>query len=147
MEIAQPQPQPPVSIKKISITKPQLIVGVAGFILLLGSVAWGSYSGASRARSLDTLRSVKTLNQALTYYFQDQNKYPTAEQFSNQQILTLNYLTSMPVPTDANGACSTQNQFGYLRPTPQTFSLQFCLTQGVGGLSQGTHTLTNNNLQ
>jgi hypothetical protein len=53
----------------------------------------------------------------------------------------------MPVPTDASGACAKQSQFDYSRPTPQTFSLQFCLTQGVGGLSQGTHTLTNNNLQ
>jgi hypothetical protein len=145
MEIAQPQP--PVAIKKSSITRPQLIVGVAGFILLLGSVAWGSFSGASRARSLDTLRSVNTLNQALTYYFQDQNQYPTAEQFSNQQILTLNYLTSMPVASDASGSCAKQGQFNYSRPTPQTFSLQFCLTQGVGGLSQGAHTLTNNTLQ
>ena len=145
MEIVQPQPA--VAIKKISITRPQLIVGVAGFILLLISVAWGGYSGVSRARSLDTLRSVNTLNQALTYYFQDQNQYPTAEQFSNQQILTLSYLSSMPVPTDASGQCSKLAQFDYSRPTSQTFSLQFCLTQGVDGLSQGAHTLTNNTMQ
>lgn len=139
--------QPPAATKKTSMTKPQLIVGVAGFILLLLSVAWGSYSGASRARSLDTFRSVSTLKQALNYYMKDQNQYPTADQFSNQQILTLNYLSSMPVPTDASGACASQTKFDYSRPTPQTFSLQFCLTQGVSGLTQGMHIMTNNNLQ
>jgi hypothetical protein len=143
-----PQPQPAPSLPRPrSITKPQLITGVAGFILLLASLGGGVSSGIARAKSLDTYRSVNTLNQALTYYFQDQNQYPTAEQFNNQQILTLNYLNVMPVPTDASGTCANQSQFAYSRPTQQTFSMQFCLSQGVNGLSGGLHTLTNNSLK
>ncbi len=132
---------------KPQLSKAQQAVGVAAFVLLLLALFFGYRSGIARARSLDTYHSVDVLNTALAYYFKDQSQYPTAQQFQNQQILTINYITTQPQPSDAAGVCAAQTSFAYSRPTAQTFALQFCLQQGVKGLSAGMHTLTASGVQ
>jgi hypothetical protein len=133
---------PTLSAPKPQLSKAQQAIGVAAFVLLFISLFFGYRSGVARARSLDTYHSVDTLNTALGYYFKDQSEYPTQQQFQNQQILTINYLTTQPQPSDVSGACANDTTFDYSRPTAQTFQLQFCLQQGVKGLSVGEHVLT-----
>ena len=129
------------------LSKAQIAAGVAAFVLLLGSIFLGFRSGLARAHSLDTYNSVDALNQALGFYFQDQTEYPTEQQFDGQQILTVNYLTAQPAPTDASGVCTGQTSFSYNRPSAKTFQLQFCLQQAVKGLNAGTHILTDSGVK
>lgn len=133
--------------QKPQLSKAQQAVGVAAFVLLIIALFFGYRSGVARAHSLDTYHSVDSLNTALGYYFKDQEQYPTQDQFQNQQILTINYLTKQPQPSDVSGACSGNTTFTYSRPSLQTFQLQFCLEQGVKGLSAGVHTLTPSGVQ
>ncbi len=129
-------------IKKLQLSTAQLAIGVAAFVLLLASLFFGYRSGVARAYSLDTYHSVSVISDALGYYFTDNNIYPTQQQFQNQEILTLNYLTAQPKPSDSSGVCAAQTDFNYARPSTQSFQLQFCLQQSVKGLSAGTHVLT-----
>lgn len=132
---------------KPQLSKAQQAVGVVALCLLAGALFFGYRSGVARAHSLDTYHSVGALNQALGYYLKDQAEYPTQVQFQNQQILTLNYLTLQPTPSDASGVCAGDTSFAYSRPTATTFQLQFCLEQGVKGLSAGTHILTDSGVR
>ena len=140
---------PAVGLNEIQpqLSKAQIAAGVAAFVLLICSIFIGFRSGVARAHSLDTYNSVDALNQALGFYFKDQTEYPTQQQFEAQQILTVNYLTAQPSPTDASGVCAGQTDFSYNRPSAKTFQLQFCLQQSVKGLSAGTHILTDSGVQ
>ena len=121
----------------------QLIVLVVAFVLFVVSIMLGVLSGISYGKSLATYHGVDTINQALQYYKKDQGVYPTPTQFSDDQILRLLYIDTMPVPADVTGSCSNYKDFQYTQTTRNDFTLQFCLLQAVNGWAAGVNHLSN----
>ncbi len=129
-------------------SKLQSTILIVVFVLFVLFIFFGILSGLSFARSKATYANVQIINQGLTYFYSDQDHYPTADQYYNGRILaTYNYMSDVPRPEDANGACKSYPDFVYSQSGPKHFALQFCLTQGVAGLSSGVHTLTDKGLQ
>ncbi|TSC66429.1 MAG: hypothetical protein G01um101477_86 [Candidatus Doudnabacteria bacterium Gr01-1014_77] len=138
----------PPSARNISREKLQLIVLVAVVLLFALILIWGIFSGLALGKAKSTYRQVDNINTALQYYYKDQDRYPTADQFNNQKILVPYYMQSMPTPESAgSGACSNIKDFVYSQKTPKTFSLQFCMNAKANGLSGGVHILTEQSLQ
>jgi hypothetical protein len=119
----------------------QLITSVVAFVLLALSLAWGVLSGIANAKSRETYASVGNLYQAVQYFYADQGSYPSVDQVMNQQVLTLDYLSAQPVPVDVSGKCAAYPEFEYVRNSSQSFSLSFCLLQGVGGYPAGLNSI------
>lgn len=131
-----------------SVNKLQSKILVAAFVLLLVSVLWGAYSGYRVGQSKATLTQASNLNEALRFYYQDQDRYPSAEQFYNKNVLTaFNYISNLPKPENISGNCSSKTDFYYSQSSTQNFALSFCLTRSTGGFSKGTHTLTEKGTQ
>ncbi len=138
----------PPSAKNIPREKLQLIVLVAVVLLFILILIWGIFSGLALGKAKSTYRQVENINTALKYYFKDQDRYPTADQFNNQKILVPYYIQAMPTPESAgSGACSNVKDFIYSQKNPKTFTFQFCMNAGANGLSKGVHILTEQSLQ
>lgn len=131
------------SENSVSSSKLQSKVLVAAFVLLVASIAWGSYSGYRVGQSKATLVQASNLNDALRFYYQDQGRYPSADQFYNKNILTaFSYMDGLPKPESTSGECSDYKDFYYSQTSPQKFALTFCITRSAEGFSKGVHTIT-----
>lgn len=120
----------------------QSLTLVAVIILFVLSILWGIFSGITLGKDQANYQNVENLNQALHYFNSDQDRYPTADEFYTQKLLTPFYMSAMPSPPNINGACKNYSQYYYSQSLPSDFSLQFCLNSGTHGLSSGVHILT-----
>lgn len=127
----------------VSSSRLQSKVLVAAFLLVTVSIAWGAYSGYRLGQSKATLAQASNLNDALRFYYQDQGRYPSSDQFYNKNILTaFSYLDGLPKPESVSGQCSDYKDFYYSQSSPQKFALIFCITRSAEGFSKGVHTIT-----
>jgi 4-amino-4-deoxy-L-arabinose transferase-like glycosyltransferase len=76
---------------------------------------------------------------ALNYFYQDQNRYPSALEFDDQNTM-LSYFTSFPLPEFISASCS--KSFDYKRPSDNSYGLSFCLPAANGQFSSGWNTVT-----
>src|SRR6185369_5489479 len=100
-----------------------LLVGLVLVLLGLG-VLWAFVAGSRAGKSVVILKNAQALQQGLLYFQADQNRYPTAVEFKDRNIM-LNYFSAFPPQTVAGGPC--QLSFDYASPTAKTFELAFCL--------------------
>ena len=119
----------------------KMILWAAVFLFVAG-IGLGIISGITYAQSRATYQNALEVREALRYYRDDQDRYPSADQFRNQNILVPYYLDRLPSPVGASGTCAQYGAFVYSQASSRDFSLQFCLEQGVAGLSAGVHTFT-----
>ena len=119
---------------KIKILLSSLIVAV----VLLLVIVWGVNTGKKIAQAKILIQTSKSAALALQYFYQDQNRYPTATEFENQNLM-LTYFSNFPLLNYPSAACS--QSFVYKRPDPVTFSLNFCLPTAEGGYGGGWNTI------
>lgn len=122
-------------------TKLQSILLAAAFILFVIFLLWGIFSGVTYGKDKATYKNIEAINDALTYYHSDQDRYPSAAQFSNQILVPL-YISAIPKPENAAGSCASYPEFKYSQTIATDFKIEFCLNQGYAGLSKGLHVLT-----
>lgn len=128
--------------KEKKFNRLQSITLIAAVVLFLLSGIWGVYAGNQYGKSKATYVSVSHLYDALNFYYQDQGRFPSADQLYNQSVLNAyNYIGNLPVPDDATGICAPYQKFIYTQSTPRDFSLQFCLLKGVAGYPAGVSTI------
>lgn len=137
----------PLNLEALAQTKQQLIILIAAFILFILAIIFGIMSGRWSAKANADYQNVMHLNAALNYYFSDQDRYPSADEFYNQKILVPQYLTSMPIVAGTGGVCAGYDQYFYSQSEPARFSLKFCLLKPVASLSKGPHELTEAGIQ
>jgi hypothetical protein len=116
------------------------------FIFLVWACFGGWSSGTTRAQSEATYENIVQLHQALANFQSDQAAFPSAYQFTTQEILEVLYLGAVPLPQDVSGVCAKYPTFAYSlagsRGSAQDYSLTFCLTAATQGLAAGVHTLS-----
>jgi len=91
-------------------------------------------SGIRAGKSTVILKNTEALQYGLNYFFKDQNRYPTALEFADPNIMA-NYLTSFPAQDIAGGPC--QKTYGYRSDTAKTYELNFCLPKASAGFAAG----------
>ena|ERR1051326_2149485 len=108
------------------------VIGVA--VILLFSIALGQSRGQSLAQSEVVLHNAKAMALGLRFFYQDQNRYPTALEFEDRNLM-LNYFDSFPPQKFLTSSCV--DSFNYKRPAQENFTLNFCLPTGVENFAKG----------
>ncbi len=137
--------------KRLAFTLIELLVVIA-IIGLLATISVLALQNA-RAKSRDAKRvaDIKQVSTALELFFNDNNRYPTAEEWNTGKIYstttgaTSTYMQIIPnAPTPADGNCGdNQNAIGYIPSSDGTsYSISFCLGGNTGTLASGPKCLT-----
>jgi hypothetical protein len=122
---------------KIKILSSSLIAAV----VLLLVIVWAVNNGKKIAQAKILIQTSQNAVLALQYFYQDQNRYPTATEFENQNLM-LNYFSNFPLPNYPSSACS--QSFVYKRSDPGTYSLSYCLPTAAEGQKAGWNTMNGN---
>ncbi|PIT94462.1 hypothetical protein COT98_03540, partial [Candidatus Falkowbacteria bacterium CG10_big_fil_rev_8_21_14_0_10_39_9] len=118
-----------------------MVIAIIGILATISVIALSN----ARAKSRDAKRAgdMKQVQTALELFFNDQNRYPTAEEWNTGQIYstttdsTTTYMQIIPTaPTPADGAClDRKNTFGYQQTdSGNSYTLSFCLGGNTGTL-------------
>lgn len=135
---------PAITKKETFISqRTQSLILIAAVVLFFVSLGLGLWQGYRYGQDQANLKNVSEISSALTFYHQDQDRYPTQDEFANQAILIPYYMSAMPVPANLSGECKTFTQYAYSQETPQDYSLQFCLNNAISGWSKGINVLKN----
>jgi hypothetical protein len=116
-----------------------LIILLLVFLAL--GVLWAVVSGSRAGKSAVILKNAAALKDGLQYFQADQNRYPTAVEFKDRNIM-LNYFSAFPPQTLPGGSCT--QTFDYSSPTAKTFELDFCLPKAKAGFLAGWNKIKNN---
>lgn len=115
---------------------------IAAVILLL-AVFSGISNGHKISQAEMLVQTSKNASLSLQYFYQDQNRYPTALEFDDQSLM-LNYMSNFPLPDYPSSGCG--ESFIYKRPDANAFQLSFCLPVSSEGYAAGWNTINGNPL-
>lgn len=124
------------------VDKKKLYLYFGGLVVaavLLFALVSGASAGKSNAQDKTVLNGAQSVQKALGYFYNDQNRYPTAEEFQDKNIM-LTYLTTFPLPNFVSASCP--QSFIYKRITAQSYQLDFCLVRGLSGYIKGWNVLS-----
>ncbi len=104
-------------------------------LLFAGVLSLAVSGGRKKAQSEFVSAQAEEIAQALDFFYLDNNRFPTADEFGNSQIMG-NYLTnnfSSPYANEA--ACASA--ITYVRPAAGDYTLNFCLLSAASGFKKG----------
>jgi len=107
-------------------------------VILFFSLFFGIKSGKLLAQSAIISGNAVSLNKGLQFFYKDQNRFPTAVEFSNNNIM-LDYFSIFPAADFASESCP--NSFAYKRNSLQEFQLNFCLPKAFQNYSAGWNSI------
>ncbi len=110
-----------------------LFLILSGVFLFL--VFFGVSSGKKQAQSILVLNQVSEEILALNYFYDDNNRYPTGDEFARSEVMQ-NYLTKIPKSSDIQNSFCPET-LKYLRPRPESYELSFCLPKAQDGYKLG----------
>lgn len=112
-------------------------------VILFFGIYKGVTKGALNAKSEVILANTKTLTQGLSYFYQDQNRYPSQEEFADKNLM-LAYVSGYPAVSISGGSCTPdfgdQSNYDYHSLDFQSYELNFCLPSSVENFPAGKNT-------
>ena len=117
----------------------KLLLGslIVAAVLLL-AVMLGLASGKNLAQAKTVVASAQALTKAFEYFYNDQGRFPTAVEFTNQNVM-LNYLSAYNLPVFASKICS--ESLLYKKTLSGGYELDFCLPAAAENYAQGWNKL------
>jgi prepilin-type N-terminal cleavage/methylation domain-containing protein len=127
----------------------ELLVVIAIIGLLASVVLLALNSARQKSRDAKRLADVRQLASALELYYDaavgGSNGYPGTAGFGAGLVPT--YMGSLPTfPTPVDGTCGT-GTYAYTSTASSSYNVVFCLGAATGGLTAGTHTLSQAGIQ
>lgn len=110
---------------------------ISAAVLLL-AVFWGMSKGQTLAQAQTVLAAAQNAQQALQLFYRDQDRYPTAVEFSDKATM-LNYFSEYPLPELPSKTCP--QSFNYTRVDFSHATLSFCLPAATGGENFGWNSI------
>lgn len=107
-------------------------------VILLVVMLSGVGSGKREAASLNIVASTQNLQKGLDYFYQDQNHFPTAVEFSDEAIM-LNYFNNFPLSEIPSTVCS--QTYIYKNISPNSYQFNFCLPTAQSVYKSGWNSL------
>jgi hypothetical protein len=109
------------------------ILSLAGAIVVLG-VLWGVVAGRRAGQGQAVLAQAETLTAGLDYFYSDNNRYPSATEFQDRNLM-LHYFSAYPLPVIKSRGCP--QAFAYSSPNTKTYELRMCLPRAAKGFQRG----------
>ena len=107
-------------------------------VVLFWSIFSGINVGHKVAQSKAISQTAKNLNLGLQYFYSDQNRFPSATEFADQNTMR-NYFSVFPPADFISSNCS--QSFVYKRINEDSFQLNFCLPLANGAHQAGWNTV------
>jgi len=132
----------------------ELLVAVV-IIGLLATISIIALSSArAKARDARRVADVKQIQVGLEMFFADNQRYPTAEEFSRGSLISLSghntttYMALIPTPpSPADGVCSSTSAYTYVPDFKgYSYTISYCLGGEAGGIAPGDHCATPANI-
>lgn len=115
-----------------------LIYSLVMAVILFMALATGISAGVKSAQSRAIITSAANLEAGFNYFYGDQNRFPTAVEFSDQTTMA-NYFNNFP---PVNFAASCSENYIYKRTSDNNFELDFCLPVSVGSYKSGWNVIS-----
>lgn len=123
-----------MNFKKILI-----IAGIVALVLLTIGLLWLAITNGQRsAQSRQTVKDAVAITKALEYFYQDQDRYPSSDEFTDQNVMR-QYLNNFP-PQEFNSTVCPDS-FDYVNTFRSDYELRFCLPKGVQGYQTGWNSI------
>lgn len=115
------------------------IVFVILAIIAVLALWWAFINGQQAGQSRQVLKNGKAIQQALEYFYQDQNRYPSTDEFLDQNLMR-QYLSSYPPQEFVSKTCPQGNgsvNYSYVNHFRNDYELRLCLPKAVQGFQAG----------
>lgn len=128
-------------------------IGLLTVLAILG-ILWTFNNGKQAGQSRQVIKDGRAIQQALEYFYQDQNRYPSTDEFLDQNLMR-QYLSNFPpqqfvssicpAPVDFSKTTSLDSastntklaNFVYVNNFRNDYELRLCLPKGVQGYRAG----------
>lgn len=105
------------------------------FVTLAVLLLWWAYTAGQHAgQSRQAVKDSKAILQALEYFYQDQDRYPSTDEFKNDNLMR-QYLSGFPPQQYPSELCP--KTFEYANSFRNDYELRICLNRGVLGYQTG----------
>lgn len=118
----------------------QIIAVIIMTVFLFVILIWGGINGYGQAKADAIVLNSNTLAQGLQYFYTDQNRYPTLQEFADNNLM-LNYFNPFPPKQILSTNC--KQNFVYKTGSYQSYELAFCLPENHGKFIKGWNSLKN----
>lgn len=117
----------------------QLTAVIVVAVVLFYGVYRGVSTGTLSAKSQVVLANAKALAAGLNFFYADQNRYPSQEEFADTNLM-LAYITGYPPVAINGGSCVSTTNYGYHTLDFKGYELNFCLPASVENFPPGLNT-------
>ncbi len=115
------------------------IAGIGLFVLITLGALWLAIVNARKsAQSRQIVKDSAAIAVALEYFYEDQNRYPSTDEFLDQNIMR-QYADNFPPQQFVSVNCSSN--YEYVNTFRSDYELRFCLPKGVAGYQTGWNSL------
>lgn len=119
----------------MNIWKILKIIGVVIAVILLALLLfWAFSSGQKAAQSRQIIKDSKTIVNALEYFYQDQNRYPSINEFNDQNVMR-QYMNNFPPQQFPSSGC--EQSFEYQNSFRSDYELRICLPKAQSSYRVG----------
>lgn len=117
------------------------IIFLVLFIVLLSLAVFGQGRGKDQAKAKEIVASVGSIVSSLDFFYNDNNRFPTADEFASKEIMQDYFSVYPDFNTWSEGACDAG--FNYTRPNTKAYKLDFCLPSNSGEYKKGWNEIAN----
>ena len=103
-------------------------------VILLMTIFFAWKKGVSQAQADIVVFNARQLEKAMGYFYSDQDRYPTANEFADNAVLG-QYVHPLPLAGFSSSVCA--ESFNYKHPNISSYELQFCIPASSGGFARG----------
>jgi hypothetical protein len=103
-------------------------------LVIAGLLVWTWSNGNQAAKSKAIIKDTKAMVQGFDYFHQDQNRYPTTGEFTDNNLMRM-YISNFPPQAFTTSTCP--ETYDYYSAAPDSYVLRFCLPKGVSGYRAG----------
>ena len=131
--------------KAFTLIELLVVIAIIGILATISVIALSN--ARAKARDAKRIADTKQVSTALEMFFNDNNRYPTDNEFNSGTLSssTIVYMQSIPqAPTPNDGSCSSnQNSFTYHQTEDGgSYTISLCLGANTGSLDSGPKCIT-----
>ena len=117
-----------------------IILAVLSILIVLLSFL-GINRGKDRAKAQAILENTKAIVSSLDFFYNDNNRFPTADEFANKELMQSYFSTYPDFQSWSSKNCAPA--YGYTRPSARSYKLDFCLPASAEDYKAGWNEIVN----